>query len=65
MEKKDKRCVYNGLEYTVTGKTALNKSHGRRLFEIQPKKTCGFEDSLNIWVPIEELYFIEDIKNDN
>lgn len=62
---KDNRCVYNGLEYLATGKTALNKFNNKRLFEIRPRKTFGFDDALNIWVALEELYFIEEVSDEN
>lgn len=61
---KDNRCVYNGLEYIVTGRVAKNKQTSKCVFEIRPKKTFGFEDQLNIWVPIEELYFITTIEEE-
>lgn len=65
MVDKDNRCVYNRLEYIVTGKYAINKITNKKVFEIKPKNPCGFGDSLNLWVPIEDLYFIEEIVNEN
>lgn len=65
MVDKDNRCVYNGLEYVATGKTALNKLSNRRLFEIRPIKTFGFENTLNIWVALEDLYFIEELSDED
>ena len=62
MVDKDNRCVYNGLEYAVTGRVAKNKHNGKSIFEIRPKITFGFEDQLNIWVSIEDLFFIQDIE---
>lgn len=55
----DNRCVYNGLEYTLTGRYATNKVTHQKVFEIQPTKTFGFDD-LNIWVALEDLFLIED-----
>lgn len=54
----DKRCVYNGLEYSLTGRYATNKTTQSKVFEIEPMTTHGFDD-LKIWVPLSEIYIIE------
>lgn len=54
----DNRCVYNGLEYELTGRYATNKTSNNRVFEIRPVKTFGFED-LVIWAPMSDLFIIE------
>ena len=59
---KDNRCVYNGLEYYTTGRLASNKIRNKKLFEIRPKNTYGFGEDLNLWVSIDDLFFIEDIE---
>lgn len=61
-------CVYNGIEYKLTGRRALNAPRKKYVFELKPAKTFGFDDELNIWVPADELFIIEkdimEIKND-
>ena len=57
---KDNRCVYNGLEYMLTGRRALNHSKNKYVFELKPRKTYGFGDDLNIWVPLDDIYIIEE-----
>lgn len=58
MVESDKRCVYNGLEYSLTGRYATNKVKGEKVFEIEPADSHGFND-LKIWVKISELYIID------
>lgn len=57
---KNNRCVYNGLEYLLTGRRALNPTKNRNVFELKPYKTFGFGDELNVWASVEDLYIIQD-----
>lgn len=61
-------CVYNGIEYIITGRSAvknLGNNKTTTLVELRPKFSGGFKDELNIWVHPSELYQIqEDVEND-
>lgn len=57
---KDNRCVYNGLEYILTGRRAVSSNGKQYVFEIKPVKTFGFGDELNLWAPVSDLFIIEE-----
>jgi len=58
-------CVYNGIEYIITGRSAVKKLGNKTLVELRPKFSGGFKDELNIWVSPSELYQIqEEIENE-
>jgi len=60
---KDNSCVYNGLEYCLTGRRALNSSRNKYVFELRPLNTGGFGDEFNIWVSKEDIFIIEEVEN--
>lgn len=62
---KNNRCVYNGLEYILTGRRALNRSRNKYVFELKPMKTFGFGDDLNIWASLEDIFIIEEEEDEN
>ena len=59
---KDNRCVYNGLEYILTGRRAVSSGGKQYVFEIRPVKTFGFGDELNLWAPVADLFIIEEVE---
>ena len=65
MPNQEDACIYNGIEYTITGRSAIKKNEKKTIVEIRPKFCGGFKDELNIWVPPSELYQIIDEVNDN
>jgi len=64
-ENKD-ACIYNGVEYILTGRKAVKRKGNTRVsvHELRPKFNGGFGDDLNIWVAPSELYLIIDEDSD-
>lgn len=63
-------CVYNGIEYIITGRSAVkrvqrgNSTVKITIVELRPKFSGGFGDDLNIWVAPDELYQITEEDSD-
>jgi len=65
MSEQTSACVYNGIEYIITGRSAIKKVGNKTLVELRPKCSGGFQDELNIWVPPTEIYQIQEDENVN
>lgn len=65
MSNQEDACVYNSIEYIITGRSAIKKNENKTIVEIRPKFSGGFKDELNIWVPPSELYQILNEDDDN